>query len=1641
MAILLAFLLVISNFSNALFILPASAAESDFSLTSGQIQKQSTVNISPGVQQTKLDVRTEKGPLKIYNLDIDPKNEFVEFEAGIKNGKLAGFQTVRKQAGSISKPGYEVVGGINGDFYNTSNGIPIEAVIHNGEVIRSNANQSVVGVLKNGEVKIGQPRIQIEMDVTSQTTITESAVMEQQAAATQSTPVIEKESQTQDGTVSDESANENTTKNVEGTKETEAETAEVEESVDQKAAQTEAVSGEGTTSTETEKAQTAQTETTIEETIEEPAATQPVSEESKVEQIESVSATETTTNEPTVNTLTTQTVKINSINRERGGNDIVLFTPFYDASTYTNNNGTEVVLEGATDVLKPKGEVTATVKEIRKDQGNTKLIEGQMILSGAGDGKTVLEQLQPGDKITVRTTVDAPWDQLEEAIGGMHHLVTNGQAVMSSDPYVHPRTAVGIKADGSVFFTVIDGRQPGFSEGVNLTDLGQIMKDLGAVDALNLDGGGSSTFVARQPGDSALSVVNVPSDGGERNVANSLLVVSTAPKGTLSHLTVLPEETNILTGSHTTFQVKGQDENFNPAEITGNLTWSIGKDLGQFDENNAFKAGNVAGTGSVTASVNGIEGKATINVVDHLDSITLNPTQLALGQGETSKINATGYIDGKKVIVDETAFTYSAEGDIGTIDEKGNFKATDGTASGVIKVSFGDLVEEIKVDVGKPPVILEDFEDGIAGWSQSGARYNSMNISAATDPVRFGEKSLRIDYDFIGQKGTSGAYAWPTQDIIIEGYPDKIGMWFYGAGDGHWIRAQMRDGNNAAFPIDFVPAIPGADWTGWKYIEADIPKGKVTPLKLDLAVRVMQTSDSKKNAGTVYVDNIRAVYGKTNDDLTNPTLTDAFPSDGQETPAFQPNISVIATDNKGGTGIDPSKIKMTLDGEPVKHSYDEATGKISYTPESFLAGGYHTVKVQVKDGFENPAELIWSFFITAGSRYSIEGPEKVYAGGEFALNVTGKGLTDLSKTKAVFTFDPKALQVIDQDPEIEGVQIKAGGNIKPENIEMLRVNNETGEIVIHLQKLDENTDIKTTDQLASIPFKVSHTASESIKVSLQGGEFTYIRGDVRNVFHQPYEADVLYKYSLEAEEISVGSTTKLTVKDEAGNPVQDANILLLDPTNLTSVATVKADSVSVQQSEDAASEEIDVLNKDQKVWVVSQKANMTEIYLPNGQKGFVRSEQVEISTVPNPLGKTDVKGEFSTDLIALSQLTLKLQAEKDGEVSSVKEVNVVPQIGGKTPEHIKLSWKQNPESTQSMTWRTNPRTEGTVVQYGKAHPKKQFEDIKVTTVEGSSHLLTDKAGEMRIHEITLEDLNQKTTYLYRVGDGTEEGWSEVYSFTTEAKKDQPFTFLYTTDSQASNAEGNKIYGDLLTNALNEYPESRFILHGGDIVDDAALMSQWEGFFGATEGIFAKTPIHAVLGNHDVYGEGENLFKSFFENPENGPEGQKEWVYSFDYGDVHFAMLNSETDSDGMKAQTEWLKEDMNNTDKKWKVVMFHRAPYESNPLRGTDATRTHFAPVIEELEIDLALVGHDHAYARTHAMKDGQPVEAGEGTVYVIGGSSGPKFYPEEQYDYFDYVYGEDKQLYTAVHVEDDKLIIEAKNIDGELVDQFELKK
>lgn len=119
-----------------------------------------------------------------------------------------------------------------------------------------------------------------------------------------------------------------------------------------------------------------------------------------------------------------------------------------------------------------------------------------------------------------------------EAVGGRPVIVRDGQvSTEATDANAfattrHPRTAVGITTDGHLLLVVVDGRQPSFSVGMSLAELADLMRGLGAHEALNLDGGGSTTMVARDPASGELRIVNRPSDkAGERPVGDALAVV------------------------------------------------------------------------------------------------------------------------------------------------------------------------------------------------------------------------------------------------------------------------------------------------------------------------------------------------------------------------------------------------------------------------------------------------------------------------------------------------------------------------------------------------------------------------------------------------------------------------------------------------------------------------------------------------------------------------------------------------------------------------------------------------------------------------------------------------------------------------------------------------------------------------------------------------------------------------------------------------------------------------------------------------------------------------------------------------------------------------------------------------------------
>jgi hypothetical protein len=163
-----------------------------------------------------------------------------------------------------------------------------------------------------------------------------------------------------------------------------------------------------------------------------------------------------------------------------------------------------------------------TVDEVRCSE-DAFVRDGDVVISAAPgtDEATQLLALQVGAPMRVRWSIGV--ENVLDVIGGMPVLVQDGHVVaeecFTSICHRNPRTAVGWTANGRVLLVVIDGRQASWSAGVTLVTLAQIMRDLGAVDAINLDGGGATTMVVR--GD----VVNRPSDGFQRHVTTAVLVL------------------------------------------------------------------------------------------------------------------------------------------------------------------------------------------------------------------------------------------------------------------------------------------------------------------------------------------------------------------------------------------------------------------------------------------------------------------------------------------------------------------------------------------------------------------------------------------------------------------------------------------------------------------------------------------------------------------------------------------------------------------------------------------------------------------------------------------------------------------------------------------------------------------------------------------------------------------------------------------------------------------------------------------------------------------------------------------------------------------------------------------------------------
>ncbi|NMP37296.1 MAG: hypothetical protein GX051_04115 [Clostridiales bacterium] len=386
-----------------------------------------------------------------------------------------------------------------------------------------------------------------------------------------------------------------------------------------------------------------------------------------------------------------------------------------------------------------------------------------------------------------------------------------------------------------------------------------------------------------------------------------------------------------------------------------------------------------------------------------------------------------------------------------------------------------------------------------------------------------------------------------------------------------------------------------------------------------------------------------------------------------------------------------------------------------------------------------------------------------------------------------------------------------------------------------------------------------------------------------------------------------------------------------------------------------------------------------------------------------------------------------------------------------SPDHIMLSFSQNPHTTATVTWRTDISREGGYMEYMCADGVKH-------RVESRNKKIKTDTDESIIHWATAQGLTPGTQYTYTVGD--EAFRSEVFSFRTEPENLTKFKFIVITDHQRSTPwelPSYDIVHNLLKTALERDPDCAFILTAGDNCDNGQNDIQWNGMFSGLKGIVESIPYMMCTGNHDnrgflqylpepvgkFYLPHADLFDEQFEfsYPHNGPEEFETENYSFDYGNAHFAVFGiNRPDLVG-----EWLYDDLSSSDKKWKFGAYHFPVFPVMPEGITEDSCPWLLKGIEYGRLDVLFNGHEHSFARTFPMRDYQMFDRpSQGTVHYIAGNASrgvfcsnaqkmwhSAFYPQE----------EPVALYSLVEIDGDVMTITAYLDDGRVADRFVIDK
>ncbi len=522
----------------------------------------------------------------------------------------------------------------------------------------------------------------------------------------------------------------------------------------------------------------------------------------------------------------------------------MVFPMYFDKNAATSTADLDKRFQGLVKIVVENGYITYISQP--GETVNTPMGDGYLIIISSSTYGYSKDKFAVGQTAEFKVTTNIDLSNIDMAISGASKILSGGNIVSEGVTFKtrQPRTAIGYSEGGDkLIIMTVDGR--GLSIGASQQEIAELMKEFGAYEAMNFDGGGSTTMVAKTVSDNEVVLKNEVSDGSQRKVINALGVFNDGKDGELESISIVPSSDRIFIGDSIDLKVYEFDEYYNKKEVPIDQVELVSADPNGKFSGSKYTPGTV-GKSVIAASY---KGKNTTLTVDVMDVSSIKPSvdsiNAELGQSIPLSfvgLNSEGY-QGPITGVTVTS-------DLGVM-EGNNFVPTK-EGSGYLTCTKGNAVTYIKANIGGKTAPINSFENTVPINATVYPKDLKAEASYTTSNVVDGKNALMLKYTFKQSSETQAAYLNFDTPINI-GSPSDLTLSVYGNNSGGWLRGKVVDATGKEVLVDFTKNI---NFDGYKDLTAKIPSGLSYPLKLE-TIYVANLSNQNTNEQVLYFDNLR----------------------------------------------------------------------------------------------------------------------------------------------------------------------------------------------------------------------------------------------------------------------------------------------------------------------------------------------------------------------------------------------------------------------------------------------------------------------------------------------------------------------------------------------------------------------------------------------------------------------------------------------------------------------------------------------------------------------------------------------------------------------------------------------------------------